>query len=570
MSAQAPLLPDSMVTDDNVYRYMYSDPEKSEAIMAALRERKKLPEWKLDYIEGDLYLNTGRYNRASGFYTKVLESDRAHEDDALQMDILHRMISCYDHTHNETRRGEYIRLLLEKAEACGDRAMLAVALFNMGKSQYEQDCKEKGYRRMEQAARMMAGTDYKNRYDNLRYHYHMLLTYYVRDRRGEDALRVLDALTAVVGLSSGKEDATIDGLEEKERKALCGHRTVVLNMLGRTDEADACYRRFITLGKPTDRDNYLVMPYLFGRKMYDEIFRISRLREQFLREQGNTVNYHMTTIRKNLGQACYETGDYKGAAQNFGMLAALRDSIKNREQRSAALELAEVYESGEKDKQIQTEQDEKRLLIAFVVAVIIALGIMVYYNRRIRRRNVSLVRAVTEGLACKEQLLRKEEECLTHKARIETLEKRLEELGHTTDKAGAPDKNEDAEASEKEQLKQALHEIAVRRLYLQPGITPKALQEELHVPAYLFGAFLKQQTGRNFSEHINRLRMDYAAGLLIEHPQYPIDVIAKMCGIDSRQHFHRLFSEYLGITPSAFRKSRATPDSRGIPDEGQV
>ena len=90
---------------------------------------------------------------------------------------------------------------------------------------------------------------------------------------------------------------------------------------------------------------------------------------------------------------------------------------------------------------------------------------------------------------------------------------------------------------EKELLKHALHQIAVRQLYLQLGITAKTLQEELHVPASLFGTYFKEQTGHSFSEHINKLRMDYAAKLLTEYPQYTIDAIAKMCGIDSRQHF---------------------------------
>ena len=117
---------------------------------------------------------------------------------------------------------------------------------------------------------------------------------------------------------------------------------------------------------------------------------------------------------------------------------------------------------------------------------------------------------------------------------------------------------------EKELLKHALQQIAVRQLYLQPGITAKTLQEELHVPASLFGTHFKEQTGHSFSEHINKLRMDYAAKLLTEYPQYTIDAIAKMCGIDSRQHFHRLFSEYFGITPSAFRKNHLSSDNKDI------
>lgn len=54
-------LPDSIVTEDNMYKYMFTDFGKAQAIMQAMRERKKLPNWKLDYTEGDLLFNTGHY-----------------------------------------------------------------------------------------------------------------------------------------------------------------------------------------------------------------------------------------------------------------------------------------------------------------------------------------------------------------------------------------------------------------------------------------------------------------------------------------------------------------------------
>lgn len=557
-SGEMSSLPDSLVTDDNVYRYMFSDPEKAEAVMAALRERRKLPDWELDYTEGDLCYNTGKHYRALKFYTRVLECDRAKRDDALQMDMLHRMISCYDMMHNEARKAEYMGRLLRKAEACGDEAMQAVALFNIGKSQYNQGCVEEGYCHMEQAARMMAGTEYKNRYDNLRYHYNTLLTYYEKDRRGEDALRTLDALERVVTAASGEERTGIEGLAEKERKAFYGHRVVVLDMLGRTEEADECYRRFCMLGRPTDRDQYIVMPYLFDRGMYDEILRISHLHEQFLISRGDTVNYHMTTVRKNLGRAYFETGNYKAAARNFEMLAVLRDSIKNSEQRSAVLELAEVYESGEKDKRIQLVQEQKHLLFLFLILIAGALGVVVYFNRKIRRRNIALVRAVRESLYCQEELLRKEEECRELR---ECTALRAEASPYADEMSGkernTPPRTPDADAGknirEKEQIEQIIYEINSRQLYLQSGLTQKDVLQFAQVPAYLFGTVFRKQTGEFFSEFINRKRMEYAVRLLTEHPEYTIESIAGMCGIKSKQHFHRQFLEYSGLTPSSFR-----------------
>ena len=549
-------LPDSVVTEDNVYHYMFSDTPKAESIMKSLRERKKLPDWELDYIEGDLYFNTVRYYRALKFYKRVIDSNKAKKDDKLQMELLHRMISCYDCIHNEAKKGEYVEKLMKKAQECGDKAMQSVALFNLGKSIYSQGNHEEGAARMEEAARMMENSDYKYKYDNLRYDYGTLLTYYERDRQNEDALRTLDALQKVVIASTGREEVSIDGLDEKEQKTLLGHRAVVYNRVGREKEADEAFRRFMSSGTPHDKDVYVISPYLIDRKMYDEIFRINNARAEFLRQEGDTINYHFNTIYNQLARAYYETGDYKRAADNYRGLAVLRDSLTKREQRSAMIELAEVYESGEKDKLIQKQREQEHLLW-IVVAIITATmaGLMAHY-RKIHRRNVSLVRAVKENLHYQEELVRKEEECNKQREVISSLEGNIKELECSNLKLSSTlallETSEDERESQ--QVEQLRHEVVSRQLYLTQGITPKVIQELLGLPSSLFGEKFEKHTGKKFSEYINELRMNHAAKLLIEYPNYKIEAIANMCGIDSRQHFHRQFSDYFCITPSAFRK----------------
>lgn len=565
-------LPDSVVTDDNVYRYMFSDTKKAENIMKALRERKKLEGWKLDYTEGDLYYNTGRNYKALTYYVRVLASDKAKKDRKLRMDLLHRMISCYDMTHNEQRKAEYVDRLMREAKACGDKAMQAVALFNMGKSEYDQGNKADGCWRMEQAAAMMAVTKYEYKYDNLRYHYNTLLTYYEQDRRGEDALRMLEALQGVATASTGKEKVGIEGLGDKERKAFYGHRAVVMDLLGRQEAADESYRRFLSIGKPTDRDQYVVMPYLFGRKMYGEILRISKMRERLLQEEGDTVNYHFTTIRKNLARAYFEMGRYREAAVNYGLLAALRDSIKRREQKSAALELAEAYDSAEKDRMVERERGEKRLLGTLIVVFALALASVAYYNRKIRRRNVFLVRAVKEGLAVKDELSRRDSECMELRRKAEGLARQISGLVRNETPGGpfaAPPSSlslggtgRDKETEERELLERVVNDINSQNLYLRQGLTQKDVLKSVPIPAYLFGAVFRKYVGESFTEYINRKRMEYAAKLLIGHPEYTVEAIAGMCGFKSKQHFHRQFLKFSGLTPSAFREAVESAESK--------
>lgn len=111
-------------------------------------------------------------------------------------------------------------LMMKKAEQCGNKEMQSVAMFNMGKMLYHQGNKDK--------------------YDNLRYNYNTLLTFHELGHRSEEALRRLEALQRVVTGETGNE-TPMEGLGEKEKKAMYAHYAVVLFRLGRVREAENYY-----------------------------------------------------------------------------------------------------------------------------------------------------------------------------------------------------------------------------------------------------------------------------------------------------------------------------------------
>ncbi len=101
-----------------------------------MRRRKTLSLWKLDYTEGDLDYNTGRYRETLKHYKAALESRHVQSNDTLQMELLHRQISCYDGLHDESSKMRCVKQLMSVAKKSGHRPMESIALFNMGKSLY--------------------------------------------------------------------------------------------------------------------------------------------------------------------------------------------------------------------------------------------------------------------------------------------------------------------------------------------------------------------------------------------------------------------------------------------------
>lgn len=101
----------------------------------------------------------------------------------------------------------------------------------------------------------------------------------------------------------------------------------------------------------------------------------------------------MTSIKSSLGEAYKRKGDYLTAAEYFQQLAMLKDSIKNREQKSSALELATIYETHEKDLFIQQQTADIRMrnaLLIFVGCIVFLSAVFLWrtirYNRAIRRK----------------------------------------------------------------------------------------------------------------------------------------------------------------------------------------
>lgn len=564
-AALADVLPDSVLTEDHVYKYMLTDAGKAERIMAELRRRKLYPEWNLDYVEGDLYYNTGRSRKALEFYAAAMESGTVRGNDTLYMDLLHRKISCYDRLHDETEKTRCVKELLERARRCGNDAMQSVALFNMGKSVYYQGNKDEGYRLMRRAVTLMERTGYKLKFDNLRYNYNTLATFYEHDGRNTEALHTLDAWEALLGKSTGKEKE-VDGIGMKDRKDICAHRAVVLSRMGRKAEAARYYGKFRELDKEIGYDAYLVMPYLFDTKQYGEIFRINLPRERFLREQGDTVNYYMASIKKQLGLAYRDVGDYRRSSLCFEQLADLRDSLKARQQQSYALELAAVYKSHEQELQIQRQRQEnqrtKSVAISLSVLLLMVMGFSAFLYRQYRtihRRNKSLVRNAEEILAVKRELSAKIEECLDLRRQIKPLLHSPEPAqaddvaeGNKTE-CPAPDNGKWTEA-DSVLFDRITSEIKNRRLFLIPNFSRKDLLKDFPVPANRFAGLFKHFAGQSFTDYVQNLRLEYAGELFIAHPDWSVEAVIKECAM-SKSVFYSLFSQKYGVSPAVFRKS---------------
>lgn len=565
-------LPDSLITDDYVYEYTFSEFDKAKSIMEELRVRKKLSDIRLDVVEGDLYFNTGRYYQALKFYRRVLESDSVCNNDVEYMEQVHRMISCYDCLHDEVKKAYYVRLLLKKAEECNNVEMKSVALFNMGKMIYYQEDKQRGYQMIKEAILLMKQADYEYKYDNLRYNYNTLLIMQQRDKHYEDALHTLNELEEVVAEATHKEPV-IEGLEEKERKTMYAQQAVILSRLGRLREADEAYRLWTAIGDAYSKDDYLIIPYLMDRKLYDKVIEMYAPREAFLYAHKDTINYHMMTVKRSLGKAYKGKRDYKRATKYFEELAILTDSLKAREQQSSAIELATIYETHEREVELQEQIRQvkiRNLLLLSVGSALFFLSLLflrsLQYTRTTRRKNVAMVKTIQELMVFKKELYEAKEKIreLSERAATDTSDFTVADIGYVRPIANSCE-NEENRLLFEEMDSIVMHE----KLFLKNDLSRDDLMKLIHVNKNRFGKIL-QQNNMNAASYINGKRLEYAAKLLEEAPNFTITAIAELSGIPNVPTFNRLFRSKFEMTPSEYRNSLKTADYKAkVNDDGQ-
>lgn len=556
-------LPDSLITDDYVYEYTFSDFDKAVQIMQELRKRNAYSQFRMDVTEGDLYFNTGRYLQALKYYKRVLESDSVRSNDKEYMEQVHRMISCYDCLHDEAKKANYVRRLLQKAERCGNMEMKSIALFNMGKMVYYQEDKPRGYEMIKEAISLMKRTNYKYKYDNLRYNYNSLLIMQQRDRRYEDALQTLEELEEVVNETTNEEPG-IGNLAEKEKKTMYAQRAVVLSRLGRIREADEAYQEWKAIGEAYIKDDYLIIPYLMDRKRYDKVIEMYTPREAFLYANKDTINYHMVAVKRSLAKAYEGKGDYKLASRYYEALAILTDSLKVREQKSSAIELATVYETHEREAELheQTERVRMRnvMLLSFGGVFVILLILFVrnvQYTRTVREKNVVMSATIRELLAYRDNLYKTEEELAVQKAEHARL---LRAPLVSVPVTGEQDSSGTSFVTDKEMEENVVlfrkldRIVTTEKLFTQQDFSREGLMKCIGVSKNRMIRILKQNVDADSTEYINGKRLEYAVELLKEHPEYNIAIVAERCGI-SVSTFNRTFKNKYKMTPNDYRRT---------------
>ena len=184
----------------------------------------------------------------------------------------------------------------------------------------------------------------------------------------------------------------------------------------------------------------------------------------------------------------------------------------------------------------QTKADRVSLIsvgVGIIALLFLVFAVIVVSkNRAINHKNSVLVQQISEAMDYKKKYW---EEKIAQKQAADT------ELNTLTD----------------EQLFQRIHEIIIReRLFLDPKFERQTIMDRFNLSKERVGTiFSKGSQHGKLTSYIQQQRLEYAAKLLVEHPDMSIIQIASDCGFSSNTYFCDRFRKHFGMRPSDFRKA---------------
>ena len=350
---------------------------------------------------------------------------------------------------------------------------------------------------------------------------------------------------------------------EKEVKTLRAlvtlHRAQVCQMRGQMTEAASYYADYAKSGFGQGLEGRINgCEYLMSASRYAEAADIYTDLDQFIREWG--YDYDLETIGHNLlpkFRANYLSGRKDSDLRVAMQIAEVYDTAFVRQKRSESAELATIYDTQGKERQIAEQRAGKRLFTAIsIAAVILALLIFafaVYIFRQWRstkEKNRVLVDQINEALEYKKKY------------------KELLVSPKVGDDGGINKITPDVTVGEglcisdftelsDEQLFLCLRDlIENEQLFLKPDFGRQTLIEHTGLSKERIGAaFAQGSDSVSLPAYVRELRLDYAVRMMNDQPDIAVELISQASGFTNADTFTRNFRAKYGMTPTTYKQT---------------
>lgn len=207
----------------------------------------------------------------------------------------------------------------------------------------------------------------------------------------------------------------------------------------------------------------------------------------------------------------------------------------------------------ERERTIAGKAKQTAVVIGiFAILILLFAAILIFLHLRIRRKNRALAQQIADAVTYKEKYRLLSEEIRNERGAARQAEG---EEGDEGESRQAPEPT-DLSAMTDEQMYRYIDDIVIREhLFTDPYFGRETIMERFHLSKERVGAiFSKGSEYAKMSSYVLQLRLDYAARLLLKHPDKSIVQIASESGFSSSAYFGNCFRHHFGMTPTEYRR----------------
>lgn len=485
--------------------------------------------------EADSVYNHMEFDKAYGMYLRLLDFPEVRQDAQKHLETIYSLCLVSEISGWNNDRLKWLDQLIDLARSTNDDYYLSQGMMLLGKHIYHNGDHEQGVAYIRKAVDLLGHTDRPST-DHLTHNSLNVLSNLLSDMQDFDAAVEIDERNVRLTYE-GTRWGTYPQVQLRDRRTALAKLAVHQVLAGHTERADSTYKRWkeVPLTAGSNPKDYFIVDYLRERGRYSEAADIYEGLISRIRTQSDTLGNMMLFAKCGLAEVMRKMGRYRQASDTYAEVLEIKDTLQARQARANVQELAVLYETQEKERQLHVQKMWITTLCFGTLLLMLTLAAILLYAHKIQEKNRFMAQALDELASRK------------------TLPKDLDRQS-----TSPPHSSEEKAEDESAVLFIALdNRLDSEQLYRNPDLNRDDLYLLIGVDKNVLGGIIRQYSGApNSQVYINRKRIQYAVQLLRDHPEWTILAVSECCGMKNTVTFNRIFRQTYGITPTEYLKSK--------------